>query len=395
MAIIGAGPYGLSAASHLRAARIETRIFGEAMEFWRCQMPAGMFLRSSWEASHISHPNKAFTLDEYQEKHGLKLPVPVPLDNFIEYGQWFQSQVAPDLERRRVKRMEKGQRGFRLLMEDGKTVETERVVVAAGIAPFAHRPAPFNTLPPELASHSSDHRDLGRFRGMRVMVVGGGQSAVESAALLHENGADVELAIRAGAVRWLTRSGSLHKLPSVVRRALYAPTDVGPPGLSWVVAKPNLFRRLPHSTQAKVAYRSIRPAASGWLFTRMADVPITAGRQATSASPQGDKLLVKFDDGSERLVDHVLMATGYQVDISRYGFLAPELVSAVRKTNGYPLLSRGLESSVPGLHFLGAPAAESFGPVVRFVSGTTFAAGALARYVKGKGSSSTNGKGKP
>ena len=96
VAVIGAGPYGLSAAAHLRSANVDTHVFGDAMEFWRCQMPAGMFLRSSWDASHIAHPDRALTLNEYQAKHGIHLPVPVPLDKFIEYGQWFQGQVAPD-----------------------------------------------------------------------------------------------------------------------------------------------------------------------------------------------------------------------------------------------------------------------------------------------------------
>jgi hypothetical protein len=164
---------------------------------------------------------------------------------------------------------------------------------------------------------------------------------------------------------------------------LYAPTDVGPPGLSWIVAKPYLFKLLPHSTQEKVAYRSIRPAATGWLFPRMEGVRVSTGRNITSVAAKGDKVHVKLDDGSERIVDHILMATGYRVDITRYPFLAPELAKSVRAVNGYPVLGRGLESSVKGLHFMGAPAAESFGPVVRFVSGTTFSAHALASRIAG------------
>jgi hypothetical protein len=44
-----------------------------------------------------------------------------------------------------------------------------------------------------------------------------------------------------------------------LRRILCAPTDVGPAGLSWIVAMPELFRRLPIKTQERWAYRSIRP----------------------------------------------------------------------------------------------------------------------------------------
>src|SRR5207249_8499111 len=78
------------------------------------------------------------------------------------------------------------------------------------------------------------------------------------------------------------------------------------------------------------------------------------------------------------------LATGYRVDVALYDFLAPEVLKTVRRVDGYPLLGPGFESSLPGLHFLGAPAARSFGPVSRFVSGTPYAARALARRIAGK-----------
>jgi cation diffusion facilitator CzcD-associated flavoprotein CzcO len=87
VAIVGAGPYGLSAAAHLRAAGVEARVFGRTMEFWERQMPAGMLLRSSWNACHISDPNHRLTLDDYQVNRGTTLGAPVPLDSFIAYGR--------------------------------------------------------------------------------------------------------------------------------------------------------------------------------------------------------------------------------------------------------------------------------------------------------------------
>lgn len=42
------------------------------------------------------------------------------------------------------------------------------------------------------SSYVSDQRDVRRFTGKRVAVVGAGQSALESAALIHEAGGDVE-----------------------------------------------------------------------------------------------------------------------------------------------------------------------------------------------------------
>jgi hypothetical protein len=382
--IVGAGPYGLAAAAHMRAAGVETRIFGEAMEFWQHQMPNGMFLRSSWEASHIADPRHALTLDEYQLQQGIQLSAPVPLNSFIKYGQWFQHQVAPDLDRRRIARIESTSSGFRILLKDGEVLQTQRVVIATGIAPFAYRPVQFGGLPQALASHSSNHHELRRFAGQNVVVVGGGQSAIESAALLHETGANVEVIARAPYIRWLRRSAWLHSIPGLVRRLLYPPTDVGPPGLNQIVARPSLFRRLPRELQQRIAYRSIRPAASGWLLPRIRDVRITTGHNVVSTTPVGEQLCITLDNGAKRRVDHALLATGYRVDVSRYAFLAPELVRSVRCTDGYPQLTAGFESSVPGLHFLGAPAAWSFGPLMRFVSGTGYAAQALTRRIRGE-----------
>jgi cation diffusion facilitator CzcD-associated flavoprotein CzcO len=384
VAIVGAGPYGLSAAAHLRAAGVETRIFGEAMQFWESRMPKGMCLRSSWEASHVAHPDRALTLDHYEEAHKSRLSKPIPLDDFIRYGRWYQGRAVPDLDRRRIRRIESRPDGFRLELEDGESLRSRHVVVAAGIASFVHRPPIFDGLPLELVSHSSDHRDFGPFRGQQVVIVGAGQSALESAALLREAGADVEVLVRGPRVLWLDqRAGWLKSEYNPLRPLLYPPTDVGPPVLNLIVATPGLFRRLPAAWQKWIAYRSIRPAGAGWLLPRMNDVRITVGRNVTRATIEDGRIGLQLDDTTVRRPDHVLLATGYRVDVSRYRFLAPEILAQVRRVDGYPLLGAGFESTLPGLHFLGAPAAHSFGPVCRFVSGTTYMGRKLTKAILG------------
>jgi hypothetical protein len=54
------------------------------------------------------------------------------------------------------------------------------------------------------------------------------------------------------------------------------------------------------------------------------------------------------------------------------------------------VLGRGLESSVPGLYIMGAPAAWSFGPIMRFVSGSWYAGTAIARSISLSPSRSTS-----
>ena len=377
VAVIGAGPYGLAAAAYLRQSNADVRVLGDPMSFWRT-MPTGMLLRSNWTATCIADFRGPLSLDAYCAAEGTHIGKPVPVERFIEYGVWVQQQVVPDVDRRQVQVLDGGPGGFRLLLDDGSRLDARRVIVAAGIKPFVNRPSYADGLPPEVASHTADHRDLSRFSGARVLVVGGGQSALESAALLHESGAHTEVVVRADHVNWL-HGGKYHRRLGRFARLVYAPTDVGPMGLSRLVAVPDVFRRLPRPIQGPLAYRSIRPAGAAWLAPRLQDVPITMAQHIVSVSANGSGLKIRFADGAQRTVDHLLLGTGYRVDIARYPFLAPSLLARVRRVNGYPVLGRGMESSVVGLHFVGAPAAWSFGPIMRFVSGGWYTGRALVQ----------------
>jgi thioredoxin reductase len=380
VAVVGAGPYGLSIAAHLKAAGVEVRAFGRPMEFWERHMPAGMLLRSAWEASHIADPDGRLSLDAYEEAGAARLSRPIPLASFIEYGHWYQRVAVPELDARSVVRIDRVSPCLQLTLSDGDRLRARRVVVATGLAAFGWRPPEFRNLPAELASHSSDHRDLGVFQGRRVAVIGAGQSAGESAALLAEGGTDVELVARAAGIRWLAYGRANH-FPPVIRTLLYPPTDVGPPPLNWIVAVPELFRLVPAVLQGRVAHRCIRPAAADWLRSRLRDVRLTTGCRVLEAVPMSEGLRLRLSDSSERLVDHLLFATGYHVDVARLEFLGADLVDRIETRSGLPRLSKGFESSVPGLHFVGAPAAESFGPIMRFVAGTMYAARAVRQCV--------------
>jgi hypothetical protein len=177
-------------------------------------------------------------------------------------------------------------------------------------------------------------------------------------------------------------SKTLHtRLGKVTARVLYAPTDVGPAGVSQLMARPDMLRRLPRVLQDRLRARSVRPAGARWLVSRLQKVPIRFGLGIIAAAPVGDFVKIRLNDATERIVHHVLVGTGYKVDIAQYGFLAPRLLNSIRCCNGYPQLQSGLETSVPGLHILGAPAAWSFGPLMQFVSGTQYAGRSLARSV--------------
>ncbi len=376
--IIGGGPHGLAAAAHLRGAGLEVRCFGEPLEFWRRQMPAGMMLRSRKRSSNISDPARALTIEDFERNQNRRVHMPnLMLDEFIDYGLWFQNRVVPDLDQRKVARLSADSGRFQLTLTDGEELSARRVVVAAGLAPFPARPGVFASLPPTLVSHSSEHADLGTFAGRRVAVIGAGQSALESAVLLGERGAQVEVLIREPEIRWLADGDGEppRRLP---------PTDVGGMLNGWIAAAPDAFRLVPRSLQPTVSYRCIRPAGSGWLRPRLGGVTLSCGRTVVRADPEDDGLRLTLDDGSQPTVDHVLLGTGFAVDVTRYEFLAPELIRQLRTQDGYPVLEPGLESSVPGLHFLGAPAALSFGPIMRFVVGTWYDAPAVTERIVGR-----------
>jgi len=382
--ILGAGPYGLSAAAYLREAGFDVRVFGQPMSFWHDRMPKGMCLRSNWGASHIADPARKLTLDEYCRETGSHITKPIPVEHFVSYGRWFQQNAVPDLDRREIRDIDTCKGGFKIGLSDNETFTSKRVVIAAGIRTFADRPREFDGTPSSLCSHASEHDDLGRFSGKSVAVIGAGQSALESAALLKEAGAEVEVISRRTSLRWVGLHPRLHSL-GPLSKMLYSSRDVGPAGISRLVAAPHLFRRLPRWFQDRTAYRAIRPAVAGWLSARIANVPVSYGLRVVEAIVAGDRLNLRLSDHSERWVDHALLATGYRVDVTRYGFLRPSLIQKLKTVNGFPKLGRGLETSVPGLHILGKPAAWSFGPIVGFVSGTEFASSELVRSLPSNG----------
>jgi FAD-dependent urate hydroxylase len=416
--VIGAGPHGLAAVAHLRGLGIPALSFGRTLEFWRETMPAGMRLRSPRRASSISSPGHELSLERWGQEHRREVRENMPLEDFIEYGSWFAERAVADLDARRVARVERVDAGFELTLSDGDGLTAGRVVVAAGLGPFASVPPVFRELPDSLVSHSSACPPPASFADRSVAVIGGGQSALEAAALLIEAGAaQVELIVRAPAIYWLnhgwlgvedgellppsTRSvaspGEGSDAPGGgpdgaplswrARKGLYwhgAPTDVGGRFSSWPGAAPDVIRHLPRRLRAPLTYHCIRPAGAPWLPDRLQKATLTLARCVVGATSEGERLRLTLDDGTRRVVDHVLLGTGYEIDVTRYPFIGEGIAAWLRLRGGLPLLARGLESSVPGLHFLGAPAAESFGPTMRFVVGTAYTGPALAQYVQGR-----------
>jgi cation diffusion facilitator CzcD-associated flavoprotein CzcO len=380
VAVIGAGPYGLSVAAHLDHAGLSARVFGEPMGFWRNNMPNGMMLRSPWHGTHLSSPDNSHSLDVYAVAHEVDDSKLLPLRDFIAYGEWFQRHAVPQLDRRAVTLVEATSNGFCLTLADGETVTADRVVVATGLRNQEYRPDVFAGLPETLVSHSCAHDDLGIFSGKHVAVIGRGQSATESAALLSEYGAQAEIISR-GDIHWLAHltDGTAAK-PRLwwLREALAAPSAVGPFPLSWLAEFPGLARRLPENLRRDFTQRCLKAGAAGWLKPRFDNVACNSGRTVAGARAVDGRVVLELDNGA-RTFDHVLLGTGYRVDIARLGLFSRELLDAIARVDGAPVLGAGFVSSVPNLHFVGSYGVFSYGPLLRFIAGAPFAAQAVTR----------------
>jgi thioredoxin reductase len=392
IAIIGAGPYGLSLGAHFRRQGIPFRIFGRPMDSWLAHMPKGMMLKSDGFASNIYDPNAEFTLSKFCTERGIKyadIGVPVKLDTFTAYGLAFRERMVPELEDRMVVSIDRAGDGFVLKFEDGEKLSVRRVVLAVGITHFEHVPANLAHLPAEFLSHSACHRDLEPFRGRRVVVIGGGSSALDMAGLLKDGGTDVELVARQTSLKY--HSAPLSTSRSLWKRIRHPQSGLGPGMRSRFYSDaPLAFHYLPENIRLDIVRTSLGPSG-GWFIREKVEgrVPQHLGFSPEKAEVQNGKmrLHIRSADGTEREIsaDHIIAATGYKVDMERLKFLSGELRSKIKTVNSTPLLSSTFESSVPGLYFVGVAAANSFGPVMRFAFGAGFAARRVTQAVAKSG----------
>lgn len=387
VAIIGAGPYGLSLASHLRAVGIDFRIFGKPMGFWKTNVPPGTLLKSYPWALNLHPADTRFTLKEFCADQGSPYHdtrVALPLEVFVAYGESFQARFVPNVERRLLSFVEPRSDGFRATFDDGEVVNVRRIVFALGVYPFRHVPEALCDLPAEVLSHSGDFGPLGRLIGKQVTVIGSGASATDLAALLNERGALVSL---------VSRTPQLNFAKPPRRRSLMARL-MNPNcaiGTGWALkacaAMPQLIHILPEARRLRFANaKEFGPLGCAFMKDRViGKVPLFLARNLETAKIHGAKVrlhLVKHDGTREVLqTDHVLAATGYRIDLNRLGILDPVLLKHIRTEQDAPLLSAHYETSVPGLHLIGPASASSFGPVARFVFGATHPPPHLAHYL--------------
>ncbi|HKR89914.1 MAG TPA: NAD(P)/FAD-dependent oxidoreductase [Phenylobacterium sp.] len=396
VAIIGAGPYGLSLAAHLGAAGVDFRIFGVCMDSWRRRMPPGMLLKSHPWSSSLSDPAADFTFERFCAERTIpyhRSLMSVPLETFVAYGEAFQARLVPRVEPKLLVRLEATGAGYRAQFDDGDVVAARRVVLAVGVHPFSYVPEALRGLPADRLTHSGDHGPIEGLAGRHVAVVGAGASATDLASLLLDKGAMVSLAARTDALVFAPpprTNPSLPRRAAAPLRALVRPNSgigAGWPLKVWADA-PSVFHALPQDWRLRIVRTTLGPLGHAAMRERvLSRVDAHLGCEIESAKAAQDRvrLTLVARDGSRRALfaDHVIAATGYRVDLARLGFLDPGLRARIRCAQGSPELNADYESSAPGLFFIGTAAAASFGPVNRFVFGATHPCKRLARRLSG------------
>jgi FAD-dependent urate hydroxylase len=380
VAVIGAGPFGLSVAAHL--AHRTVRTFGEPMQTWRSRMPPDMLLRSAWGETSLSDPGARGTIDGWAAESGERREEPIPLEKFLRYSDWFRRKFVPESDPADVVALDRAGSWYRLTTAAGDEVESRSVVLAVGVAPFSHAPAPFSDAIADNVRFAFDQHEFARYRNRRVIVVGGGQGGLESAGLAARAGADVELIVRSR-LHWFADREPMNPRGPVGRRLYrlaYPAVGYGPPPLNRLALHPDLFAALPRRLRRRLTRRLLRPGGSPWLRPLIeGKVRVTEETTVRTLHRSGGHLRLGLSRGPAREAEVVLVAAGFRFSLDRLGFLSTRLRREIAVQDGWPVLDRFFRSTVPTLLFVGYAAEDRFGPLSRFVLGTPFTAARVRR----------------
>lgn len=375
--IVGAGPYGLATAAHMRQRGLRIAIFGKPMALWRDNMPEGMLLRSYWWATNISDPQHQYGLKQYFQAHAIQEHDPLEAKTVIDYGLWFQRNVAPDLDETYVATVEKQDGRFKVTLVDGRILSSKAVVMAPGLCYYPHWPTEYQHLSPENISHTFDYITFDHLVGKQVIIIGGGQSALETAALAYESGVNVQVVSRRR-IGWIKEFGSFPEHRPMLERLRRPKAGISPSWFNWLIEHfPYTFQRLPRSTRNELMRGPGRygPVGAAWLKPRLeGKVPLHQEQPVQEIQETDAGVRLVLANQKALTADHIILGTGYRVDIRKLPMLHPALVESIQTYQDTPILSSYFESSVPGLYFIGISSASSCGPLFRFIVGTDAAA---------------------
>jgi FAD-dependent urate hydroxylase len=358
--VVGAGPYGLSTAAFALEHDINTVVLGRPMDFWKVNMPAGMFLRSGLDW-HLDAAG-IHTLVAYLEERGIAVGDvdPIPVGVFLDYAEWFRTAKGIAVREELTVDLDKRDGRFTATLESGEQIVADAVVCAPGIRHYTTVPDWASDVPSGRAAHTCDLVRFDDVAGQRVLIVGGRQSAYEWAALVREHGAArIDIVHRHGVPRFEQVSWSF--VDEHVQRT---------------VSVPGYWRNLARRQQKEITQRFWevgRLTLEHWLTPRLdwegihRRPNVEVVRCGVAAS--GEDVAVALSDSQQLNVDLVIFACGYRADLSRVPYLATVL-DRVEIRDGFPTLDEAFGSTLEGLYITGFSATRDFGPFFGFVKGS-------------------------
>lgn len=376
--IIGAGPFGLALAAHAKSLGIDCIIAGNPMEFWRKNMPEGMLLRSTCDW-HLD-TNNEHTIDRFLETQSqtCKDAEPLSLQFYLNYTQWFIQQKQLNISSLYITRLDQNSdNSFTAVTNDGTSIHAKYVVSAVGLTYFKHIPGEVTAcLPSGSYEHTCDMVNMELMKNKRVLIIGGRQSAFEWAALLHEAGAaQVHVSHRHASPEFKTSDWSW------VNELCYKLDDDS----LW-------FRNSPQEEQdaiAKKLWNEGRLKLEPWLKDRIQqeNIQLWPHTQVVACNKLADQSLeVRFDNNETIIVDNMILATGYKVNVSNIPFFAQGNILAILAVkDGFPVLDGHFQTSIPGLFITGIPASKDFGPFFGFTIATRTSAKIIGSALVNKG----------
>lgn len=356
--VIGAGPYGLATAAYAQSLGVQVKVVGKPLDFWKTHMPRGMFLRSGpdW---HLD-ARDTYTFEAYVKEKGLTRAQvkPVPLNVFLDYATWFRSKYNVEPHPALVTRLARSNGSYRATLDDGTEIDADNVLLGLGFTWFRYFPNEvIEKLPEGSYSHTCDTNDFEFLKNKRVLIVGGRQSAFEWAALIREAGAEeISITFRHATPKFTEPDWSW--VQPMARRTL---SDHG-----W-------WRRQTAEEQEKIRHdfwAAGRLILEAWLDARVhqPNIHIYEKTNIIGSAPRGDGTYdVSLDNGVTVNVHHIILATGYRVNMQNVNFLDPGTIhSRLGTTDGFPMLDTEFQTTLPGLYISGFAATRDFGPFFGF-----------------------------
>ncbi len=357
--IIGTGPFGLSMAAHAKHLGIDFIAVGKPMEFWKTNMPEGMYLRSACDW-HLD-PENEHTIEKFLSLQDItpKDVEPLSRNFYLSYTEWFMQQEKITPLPVYIDHLDYiNDHHYHAVTNEGETITAGNIVIAVGFRYFRNIPPELISIFPEgTYSHTCDLSDMKTMSGKKCLIIGGRQSAFEWAALLAEAGADI--------------IHISHRHPSPA----FAAAD-----WSWVNAlvdhmtdEPAWFRNLSKDEQDSVGkklWAEGRLKIEPWLKERIMkqNIKLWPNTLVTSCKKSANGALeVIFNNDNSIAVDHIIFASGYKVVIQQVPFLRQgNILPQLKVKNNFPVLDEHFQTNLPGLFITSMPASQDFGPFFGF-----------------------------